>query len=222
MMVSNLTSLLLITLGLATLLGLIMGAALVRISSLRARKKQLQHHRAELSQQRDQLTDLEYRHGALQKSIVKDKQSFTSEINQHKLSSAQHDALLVHSRLQAKRIASLETNLSESEERGLRLQKDFDTYKLNKQRELEAVWRSNAQSGLNATQLHALDLPVLSKRVNPNTSDLALPAASVQAIQAMLEQELDIPIMAESEITGSVDDIDFESMLTADEIDPIG
>jgi acyl transferase domain-containing protein len=222
MIVSDLTSLLLVTLGLAALFGLVIGASLMRIKSLTERKERNQRHLIETENLREQLHDLEGRHRALRSSVAKTKQSAESEINRQKMSAQQQDALQVHSKLQAKRIASLDESLIAAEERGNRLQQNFDRYKIKMQRELEMSRRAAAQLDSDGITQRTLDLPVLNKRVDTTNTATTLPTASLQAIQAMLEQELDIPILAESEISGSVDDIDFESMLSTDEMNPVG
>ncbi len=213
-MAANFTYQLLLILALASLLGIVIGAALMQIKAIHYKRKQAQHHKVSTEKLRDHLAELEHRHAALLRAGTAENQLLSIAKNKETQASAQQDALAVHSRLQAQRISSLEASLVAAEERGLRLQRDFESYKMHKQQELDISRRlvseeRISEERINEQQLEARaenDLPVLNKRV---TSADVPPAASVQAIQNMLEQELDIPELAESELPESINDIDF-------------
>ena len=240
-MTANLTYQLLFVLVLVAVLGIAIGAALLHIKAIHFKNKQAQHHRVSTEKLRDQLAELEHRHAALERAEGAENQLLSIAKNKEDQASAQQDALQVHSRLQAQRISSLEASLLAAEERGLRLQRDFESYKTHKQQELEMSRRllneqhvgKQRQGEHPGNERTDSNLPVLNKRV----ADVVVPpAASVQAIQAMLEQELDIPALAESELLGSINDIDFDDIefaeiefdeietegLLIDETDPVG
>ncbi len=219
-MATNTTFLLLSILLLAAGLGVIIGAALMRLRDVHSLGKASRESQIALTELRSKHTDLESRYAAVKRAVVKENQLLAESKNKQEQAAAQQDALQVHARLQAQRIASLEASLSAAEERGLRQQRDFESYKSHKQRELEL---SRASASMDRSQsLPDSDLPVLKKRVTQTDLPLAsTAAASVEAIQAMLQQAEEIPALAESELAGSVNDIDFEKMLE-DEISPIG
>jgi len=209
-MIANLTNQLLLVLVLVAVLGIVIGAALMQISAIHSKRKQAQHHRISTEKLRDDLAELEHRNAALLRAGNAENQLLSIAKNKEAQVSAQQDALAVHSRLQAQRISSLEASLLAAEERGLRLQRDFESYKAHKQQELDISRRLVSEDRVSEERINEQqadgradnDLPVLNKRV-------AATAASVQAIQSMLEQELDIPALAEIELPDSIDDIDF-------------
>lgn len=217
-MVTNLTYQLLLVLGLVAVLGIAIGAALMHIRAIHSKRKLAQHHRVSVEKLRDQLSDTEQRYAALQRAGNAENQLLSIAKNKEVQASAQQDALAVHSRLQAQRISSLEASLLAAEERGLRFQRDFESYKSHKQQELDISRRLVSEDRISEESLNEQqadgradnDLPVLNKRVNKDIANEAVPlVASVQAIQNMLEQELDIPAFAESELPDTIDDIDF-------------
>jgi len=219
-MTPDFTHQLLFVLTLASLLGGVIGATLMHIKALHYKTKQARHHKISTEKLRDQVAELERRIAAMQRAGTAEAQLLSITKNKKDQADAQQDALQVHSRLQAQRISSLEASLLSAEERGLRLQRDFESYKTHKQQELEMSRRTTAErlSG----ELADSDLPVLNKRV----AELdAAPAASVQAMHAMLEQELDISALDEAQPSGSLNDIDFDATLQKhleEEADPIG
>ena len=216
-MTANITYQLLLVLALVAVLGAVIGAALLQIKAIYSQRKQAQHHKVATEKLREHLAELEHRHAALQRAGNAENQLLSIAKNKETQANAQQDALAVHSRLQAQRIASLEASLLAAEERGLRLQRDFESYKTHKQQELDISRRLVNEERVNEQQVGERadnDLPVLNKRV---ADVIAPPAASVQAIQNMLEQELNIPALAESELPGSIDDIDFSDFGEFDE-----
>ena len=240
-MTANLTYQLLFVLALVAVLGIVIGAALLHIKAIHSKNLQAQHHRVTTEKLRDQLAELEHRHAALERAEGAENQLLLIAKNKEDQASAQQEALQMHSRLQAQRISSLEASLLAAEERGLRMQRDFESYKMHKQQELEMSRRLLTEQRVSEQRVSEQpsneptdnDLPVLNKRVADVVDP---PAASVQAIQAMLEQKLDIPALAESELLGSINDIDFDEIefdeiefdeietegLLIDETDPVG
>ena len=213
-MTANLTYQLLLVLVLVAVLGIAIGAASLQIMAIHFKRKQAQQHRLATEKLRDHLAELEHSHAALQRAVNAENQLLSIAKNKETQASAQQDALAVHSRLQAQRISSLEASLLAAEERGLRLQRDFESFKVHKQQELDISRRLVSEDRVskertNERQINERadnELPVLNKRVADSVVPLA---ASVQAIQNMLEQELDIPALSESELPGSINDIDF-------------
>jgi len=219
-MTPDFTYQLLVVLSLASLLGGVIGATLMHIKALHHKTKQARHHKVATEKLRDQVAELEHRTAAMQRAGTAEAQLLSIAKNKNDHANAQQDALEVHSRLQAQRISSLEASLLSAEERGLRLQRDFESYKTHKQQELEMSRRTTAQR--QAGELSDNDLPVLNKRVAE--LDVA-PAASVHAMHTMLEQELDIANLDEAEPSGSLSDIDFDATLQKhleEEADSIG
>ncbi|MEE9332563.1 MAG: hypothetical protein V3U65_00540 [Granulosicoccaceae bacterium] len=244
-MTANLTNQLLLVLVLVAVLGIAIGAALLQIKAIHSKRRLVQHHRISTEKLRDHLAELEHRHAALQRAVDAENQLLSIAKNKETQADAQQDALVVHSRLQAQRISSLEASLIAAEERGLRLQGDFESYKTHKQQELDISRRLLSEERISEERVNEQqsderadnDLPVLNTRV----ADAVAPAAaSVQAIQNMFEQELDIPALAESDLPSSINDIDFAEFanfadfgdrevtdlavekLLEDEADPVG
>jgi|GEM_PF-5028870 len=219
-MTANFTYQLLFVLALASLLGGLIGATLMHIKALHYKTKQARHHKASTEKLRDQVAELEHRTAAMQRAGSAEAQLLTIAKNREDQATAQQDALQVHSRLQAQRIASLEASLLAAEERGLRLQRDFESFKTHKKQELEMSRRSRSVES-PATAQTDNDLPVLNKRVN----DLQLDISEVDSAQSMLELELDIAALSEDELSGSVNDIDFDATLQKhleEEADSVG
>ena len=120
-------------------------------------------------------------------------------------------ALELNSRLQGRRIQTLEPQVRSYEDQQIRLKRDFASYKSNKSRELElAKNKPDAWSSAN-------ELPVLQKRI----VDPAARRASVQSIEparnepdqaahnsqragrglsSPLSRELEIPALSEAEL----------------------
>lgn len=145
----------------------------------------------------------------------------TLDVQQETLSKAtqREQALETHSQLQAQRIQSLEAQVASYEDQQIRLQRDFASYKSNKNRELE-VARNTTESWSKAGQL-----PILSRRIDEEEAEEELAPTPLYvknrggerkrghrhgALSQPLSRELDIPTLAESELPDSVEELDFE------------
>jgi len=138
---------------------------------------------------------------------------------------AQQEALQVHSRLQAQRIARLEVALRAAEEQQLRLERDVASYKA-----------TNSSTGSASDG----GMPLLNRRVA--SDDAKAQAASLAAVQAqqtltaarnfadstaaglpiideleegadldhLMSSDVEIPTLEESELTGSYDDLELD------------
>ena len=220
---STITLELLLVLAAAACLGLLIGLSAMRLHS----NKQLRVERAKHQQSIDQLNgDIEILQGqknnAERALHLLQKQSTASTLKSNQIK-AQQDAVNVHTRLQAQQINTLKSKLQISEEKLIRLQRDFASFRANKQSELHRLKADPNDLG------NSEELPVLNKRVatgshhavQKNTSStwsnvktIAQGSSGVKKsgarVAPIIAQELDIPALAESELPDSVEELDFE------------
>ena len=149
---------------------------------------------------------------------------------------AQQDTFKVHTGLQTQRLDKVTAELHLAEEKCIRLQRDFASFKANKLREVRMLKVSSDE------WLDSEELPVLNKKVGRNTERAATAGLSAEAAeldlganhldpnhltiegidteddftpsmdetQPIIASELDIPSLAESELPDSVDELEFE------------
>jgi len=124
---------------------------------------------------------------------------------------AQQETLKAHANLQASRMEKLTSELHASEEKCIRLQRDFASYKANKLREVRML-KVGADEWLDNEEL-----PVLNKKVEQMTAHSAAvePLGSdddqsdLDQSQPIISNELDIPSLAEFELPDSVEELEF-------------
>ncbi|MFK7994238.1 MAG: hypothetical protein AB8B87_08875 [Granulosicoccus sp.] len=183
-----------------TLLGCVMGYCVALIFAKRQARKAIELARLEL----DQKQPLAEPHQQADKSSVGELHS--SAINQENTSADEPRI-----QQQAIRIQDLEAEVASLEEKQRRLSQDFASYKSRKNKELE---RATGYSGQWAA---SAELPVLTQKADSNaergSSGAALPRSSVaqnETLNHPLTQEIDIPTLAESELSDSLDELDFD------------
>jgi len=148
----------------------------------------------------------------MMQALESEKKLASMSRNKHAQLSAQAETLQVHSGLQAQRIEKLTSELHASEEKCIRLQRDFASFKANKLREVRML-KVSADEWLDNEEL-----PVLNKKVDQvATTSAALESLEPDDLQSNLDHtqpiiasELDIPSLAESELPDSVEELEFE------------
>ena len=225
MTISNVTIQLLASLVGAALLGLIIGICLYRLRAMRQHYREHQQHQHKLDSCNSEIATLLTERDTALQQLSAENESAIKAREKTLQAVAQHDALQVHSRLQAQRLATMETEVLTVEERIIRIQSDFANYKANKFRELQMLRK---QASL---EVSVNELPVLNKRVAsyPDTPAIALASGPVllaaPAVErgvvadrrSLIAHELDIPSLVESELPDSVDALDFELIDLAEE-----
>lgn len=194
------------------LLGILIGLSAMHLRHIRKQKDEYNSNRAvveQLTAERDQVK-------AEKTDIV---QAFESEQKQAKITrrkhaqlAAQQETLQVHAGLQSRRLEIVTAELHASEEKCIRLQRDFASFKANKLREVRMLKVSGDE------WLDNEELPVLNKIVDADSEQRTdLEAFDGDDLQTDLDQtqpiiasELDIPSLAESELPNSVDELEFE------------
>ncbi len=212
-MIESVSSQLLVVLGLAAVLGILVGSSIMRIVQVRTQNRDFIAHRKQLKELDDQRVLLRTENLNVTQALDVEKK-ISSDIKQEKATlAAQHEALQLHARLQAQRVQTLTSEVNVAEENYIILQSEFANYKANKLREVRMLkvtsdeWMDNKE------------LPVLSKRVMQpsgvvqSSQDRQLSydnRASSNLSQPLIASELDIPSLAESELPDSVEDLEFE------------
>ncbi len=182
---------LLVLLAVLTLSGIVIGYCIALLRAKHSARKAIELVRLELTQER--------------RAVESDLQMAKNAIQKQRLSGSDDSSLSQptgkHSDSQAAYIESLETQVAVLEDKQLRLQRDFASYKSTKTRQLELA------RSASPTLADSYDLPTLSRKVEPvagsmraRRADLTLPLTS----------DLDIPSLAESELPDSVDALEFD------------
>jgi len=210
---SNLTSQLLFLLGASSALGAIIGACLARLRAVKQQRQLITNHRQSIKQQASALESATFERDAARRSLDGERRAAAQAMGEAEQSTAQHDALQLHSRLQAQRIATYESERVAADEQHTRLQRDFASYKANNTREL----RTHGDSD---------ELPVLNKRVDRHHGKSASSAPHVDADGSVLRatsqrplisREFEIPPLAESELPDAGDELDLELAMSGDD-----
>jgi len=123
---------------------------------------------------------------------------------------AQQETLKAHANLQSARMEKLTSELHASEEKFIRLQRDFASFKANKLREVRML-KVNADDWLDNEEL-----PVLNKKVEQLSAHSAAieplelddDHADLDQSQPIISNDLDIPSLAEFELPDSVEDLE--------------
>ena len=124
---------------------------------------------------------------------------------------AQQETLQAHANLQEQRVEKLTSELHASEERRIRLQRDFASFKANKLREVRML-KVGADEWLDDEEL-----PVLNKKVEQVTAhsadveqlEMDEEQSELDQSQPIISSELDIPSLAEFELPDSVEELEF-------------
>lgn len=195
-MIAELPGKLLILFALLTLFGIVIGYCVALIRAKHAAKKAIDLVRLEIAQER--------------RAVESDLRTAKNDVQRLRESGAQGETTK-HSELagspsessedQAAHIVALEAQVTELEDKQLRLQRDFASYKSTKTRQLELA------RSASSTLVGAHDLPTLSRRVETAAGS---PRGRRGDLSYPLSSDLDIPSLAESELSGSGDEMDFD------------
>jgi len=191
----------------ATLLGIIIGSSVMRLIHNRRLKAIYSSYEGLAAGSDGQHTDdAETKLGALSKD---EQVQYT----------AQQETLQAHANLQSKRVEKLTSELHASEEKCIRLQRDFASFKANKLREVRML-KVSADEWLDDEEL-----PVLNKKVDQVSAHTAAvePLESddeqtdLEHSQPLINNELEIPALAEFELPDTVEELEFVLVSDDDE-----
>lgn len=223
-MISIITWQLLAVLLAAALLGLLIGLSGMRLHQARRQKEEYNSYQAELKKLNADCDALNSEKATIMQALESEKKLGEIARNKQSHLSSQQETLQVHAGLQAQRLSKLDAELHVAEEKCIRLERDFASFKANKLREVRML-KVNSDEWLDNEEL-----PVLSKKVEQSkTGDVGadsffdagltsksprLSSADIEAdpdlTQPIIASELDIPSLAESELPDSVDALEFE------------
>ena len=211
-MISAITWQLLAVLLGAAVLGFLIGASGMRLRQARGRKEAYNSGKAEVVRLVVERDELNSEKASIVQALESEKKLAATAREKHSHFVAQQETLQVHTGLQSQRLEKLTAELHTSEEKCIRLQRDFASFKANKLREVRML-KVNADEWLDNEEL-----PVLNKKVDadlaPNLTSKKLDSEDLQSdyehTQPIIASELDIPSLAESELPNSVDELEFE------------
>ncbi len=228
-MTSMLTWQLLAVLLAAALLGLLMGISGMRLHQARQQEAVNKAQKAALEKLKAECSQLNAEKASTKQALESERKLANIARDKHSQLAAQQEALQVHSGLQAKKISKLNAELHAAEEKSIRLERDFASFKASKLREVRML-KANPDEWLDNEEL-----PVLNKKVqrgrrseliassrslldNPLDSP-ETPVPDMDQTQPIIASELDIPSLAESELPDSVEELEFELVDTAENRD---
>ncbi|MBX2838431.1 MAG: hypothetical protein KTR35_16355 [Gammaproteobacteria bacterium] len=168
-MLENLSMLLLALLLGCTLAGLIIGICIYRLRAIGKAKRVQLDHRMLLSSKNADIEALEQERDVVFQALKIQEKEGVELTSMYEKTTAQHEALQVHARLQAQRLQTLQTELQSAEERCFTLQRDFDNYKMLRSRDLH----SNAGLPLLNKRAHRSRLSEIENQENQQMSSLA-------------------------------------------------
>ncbi len=201
-MTTDLPQKLLFLLAILTLLGIVIGYCIALIRAKHAARKAIELVRLELTQE--------------QHAVASELQTATDRAQQLRQDAGQDDdaSQATNPDEQAAHIEALEAQIAILEDKQLRLQRDFASYKTTKTRQLELA----RSASLTLADTH--DLPTLSRRVEPGNGAMRIRR---DELDHSLTSNLDIPTLAESELSDSWDEVEFDFVDTGiDEAKPGG
>lgn len=196
-MINAITLQLLAVLLVAAILGYLIGSSVMRLRmnrKLKAAYSAVESHNA----------------NELQAGDLDDQDVVLSQDEQAQLA-AQQETLQAHADLQSQRVEKLTSELHASEEKCIRLQRDFASFKANKLREVSML-KVSAEEWVDNEEL-----PVLNKKVEQiaaHSADLEQldpdgDQSELDQSQPIISSELDIPSVAEFELPDSVEELEF-------------
>lgn len=216
-MISVITWQLLAVLLAAALLGLLIGLSGMRLYNARRQKEAYNSQKATIDKLTTERDDLNASKISIMQALESEKKLGAMARDKHKQLVAQQEALQVHSGLQGQKLSKLSAELHAAEEKSIRLERDFASFKANKLREVRML-KVNPDEWLDNEEL-----PVLNKKVaqtNSGSAALDLDDANSQSpdtddidpdqTQPIIASELDIPSLSESELPDSVEELEFE------------
>lgn len=214
----NLTTQLLVSLAAAAFLGAVIGGSLHRLWAARRQRNLRTAQQKTIESQALSIEAATYERDVARRSLVSERRLASQAVEQTEEVTAQHDALQVHSRMQARRIETLEAERLASARQDKQLQKDLASNTGSKSSDL-------SPSGKPAVGVQEADsVPVLNRRVpggsrsGIKTQGRRLAAHTSRAARPppLISREFEIPDLAESELPASVDDLEFDVAGTGD------
>jgi len=190
----------------ASLLGFLIGLSGMRLHQIR-KEKQAYNDRQSAIKKYESDRDAASREASTARTALESERKLAGLAREKQAELlSQQEALQVHAGLQAERVAKLSSELHSAEEKNIRLQRDFASFKANKLREVRMLKVSSDE------WLDNEELPVLNKKVHtavedPIDTDFANAVESgADLTQPIIASELDIPSLAESELPDSVEE----------------
>lgn len=214
-MISVITWQLLAVILAAALLGLLIGLSGMRLHYARQQKEAYNSHQAAIKKLTKSRDDLESEKVSMRHVLDSEKKLGAMARDKHSQLSAQQEALRVHSGLQEQKMAKLDAELQAAEEKSIRLERDFASFKANKLREVRML-KVNPDQWLDNEELPVLNKKVAQSSVSSTARGEASPfnadsnKIGPNNTQPIIANELDIPSLAESELPDSVEELEFE------------
>ena len=211
-MISAITWQLLAVLLAAALLGLLIGLSAMQLHQARRQKEAYNSQQGVVDQLTTERDELYSEKASIMQALESEQKLAKRSREKQSHLAAQQETLQAHTNLQAQRLEKLQSELHVSDEKYIRLQRDFASFKANKLREVRML-KVSADEWLDNEEL-----PVLNRKVNQTAAPAAtLEAMEQESLEADLDQtqpiiasELDIPSLAESELPDSVEELEFE------------
>lgn len=208
----------------AALFGLLIGLSGMRLHQARQQKEAYNSHKAAVDKLTANGDALKSEKASIMLALDSEKKLGGIARDKYSHLTSQQETLQVHSGLQAQRLSKLNAELHAAEEKSIRLERDFASFKANKLREVRML-KANSDEWLDNEEL-----PVLSKKVEQASSGGVGTKSDLEAefnkknlhlssddnepdlgkTQPIIASELDIPSLAESELPDSVDALEFE------------
>jgi len=231
-MIADLPQNMLIGLLAATLLGFLMGYLVNRLFAVRKTHSIVQTMRGELAKARaeaeEQISQLNSEKSDLRRSIKVANEKI-------RIGNGRQESNELRAKQLSQRVRSLEAEVAASEEQQVRLQRSFATYKSNKERELELArttpgnWKKTEQvpvlnrrikremqeSTSRVSQVGAANVSSAGGYADAHVAPKGTGPDSASALRAgqlgiPWSGDLDIPVLAESELPDSVEELEFE------------
>lgn len=223
-MISVITWQLLAVLLAAALLGLLIGLSGMRLHQARQQKEAYNSQKAAIDKLTADRDTLNSEKASIMQVLESEKKLGGMARDKHSQLTAQQETLQVHSGLQEQRVSKLKAELHVAEEKCIRLERDFASFKANKLREVRML-KVNSDEWLDNEELPVLSKKVEQTKLNQTGSSATLDSGFTNKktrgsaddfetdpdlTQPIIASELDIPSLAESELPDSVDALEFE------------
>jgi len=159
-MMSAITIKLLLVLVAVAFLGFLIGLSGMRLHQARSQNKAVRAKQNEIKKLTAEREELLSENASIKHALESERKLAVFTREKQSQLAAQQETLQVHSGLQEQRIEKMTTELNNSEEKCIRLQRDFASFKANKLREVRMLKVSSDE------WLDNEELPVLNKKVD--------------------------------------------------------
>lgn len=195
----------------AAFLGVIIGLSCMRLLEARRQKEaynSLNKSIQKLTVERDSLNAEKSR---MLQLLESEKKLGTLVRSKHSQMIAQQETLEVHTGLQSQRLAKLDAKLHAAEEKNVRLERDFASFKANKMREFQMLKANPAGwSDVDESSISDGHASIANEQDQLHSARSEYEVISADLTQPIIASELDIPSIAESELPDSVEELEFE------------